>query len=66
MRRLPQEELTVLWDSQDIADALGVKVRTVHEWHRLGKIITPERFFGRSPAWDREKVMAWAARTKRS
>lgn len=49
-----------LWDAEDIAKALGVKIETVWTWKARGDLPPPVRFFGRAPAWDSQEILAWA------
>ena len=49
----------------EIAEMLGVKQRTVHQWHHRG--ILPERDFTVNdlPAWKPSTIIRWAKSTGR-
>lgn len=50
----------------EIADLLQVDSRTPHAWH-VRKLLPPADHsnVNGSPAWDRDTIVAWAARTGR-
>ena len=49
----------------EIADRLGVKRGTVHEWRRRGILPEPEAIVSGVPVWQWSKIEAWARSTGR-
>jgi predicted DNA-binding transcriptional regulator AlpA len=45
--------------SKDVADRLGVRVATVHEYRARGTLPPPDEYVGRSPVWKEATIHAW-------
>lgn len=60
-----EERGTDLVGVQEIADMLGVQVRTVHMWQHRGRMPARDATVSGLPAWYRETVRAWARETGR-
>ncbi|WP_110052300.1 AlpA family transcriptional regulator [Nocardiopsis sp. L17-MgMaSL7] len=45
--------------SKDVAERLGVKVATVHEYRARGTLPPPDEIVGRSPLWKKATIDAW-------
>ena len=54
-----------LLTAQQVADMLGINVRTLREWRHAGKFPKPTTL-GRSPRWRRRDVDAWLAKARRA
>jgi hypothetical protein len=47
------------WDMQQIADYLGVKLRTVWTYRTRATLPAEDRKFGNSPAWRPATIITW-------
>ncbi len=45
--------------SQDIAETLGVKLTTVHQYRTRGELPDPDAHVGRSPVWRKATIEEW-------
>lgn len=60
----PQIELQGLVGPQEVAEALGVQVNTVHVWRKRGKL-PPARVISGVPIWTLGSILEWARETDR-
>jgi len=49
----------------EVADLLGVKLRTVHQWRFRGILPVPDLIVNDSPAWKSSTIQRWAKHTGR-
>lgn len=49
-------------DSAAVAREAGVKVDTIHWYHKKGMMPPADDYFGRSPVWKTETIEAWIAK----
>lgn len=49
-----------LIDAATAAEIAGVQTRTIWQYNRFGRMPKPVTYFGRSPAWERSEIEAWA------
>jgi len=50
----------------EVADLLGVKLRTVHQWRFRGVLPVPDFTVNDSPAWKMDTIQRWAKHTGRA
>lgn len=48
-----------LLDVQGVASLLEVKPSTVRAYHKRGQMPRADRYFGRSPVWERKTIDDW-------
>jgi predicted DNA-binding transcriptional regulator AlpA len=53
-----------LLDTRDVAALLGIKPDTVRWYKKRGILPDPDKYFGRSPAWNRSTIETWDAARK--
>lgn len=49
----------------DIADVLGARVQTVHQWNARKLLPPPDMHVSHRPAWWQSTIMRWAESTNR-
>lgn len=54
-----------LLSPQEVAEALGVKVQTVHAWKFRKLMPPPNMIISGCPMWRRQAIAVWAAQTRR-
>ncbi len=53
----PDDEMTM----EDVAEHLGLSVRTVQDYRLDGRLPNSVRMIGRTPVWTREQISEWQA-----
>lgn len=48
-------------DVQGVARKVHIKPETVRWYHKRGQMPKADRYFGRSPVWEKSTIEAWAA-----
>lgn len=48
-----------LLDVNGVAALLDIKPETVRAYHKRGQMPRADRYFGRSPVWDRSSIDTW-------
>ena len=47
------------WSVREVAEFLGVSVKTVWRWHLAGKLPKGRKMVGRTVRWDPEAIRRW-------
>jgi hypothetical protein len=50
------QQLPLIFNSQDFADRIGVKLESIHRYRNRGAVPNPDGYFGRSPYWFADTV----------
>lgn len=49
----------MMLDSKAVAEKIGVKVDSIHWYHKKKMMPAADEFYGRSPVWKEETINEW-------
>ena len=58
--------MSAMLDSRAVAEKAGVKIETIHYYHKRGMMPPADQYYGRSPVWSTTTIDEWLAARRRS